>query len=126
MNKKNIVSFRTLKNKITNEEVNIYIHLPLQEDDGTWFCLIEVGEIEKKVYGIDSMQVIILSILAIREVLLNEVSDELEWLDGSSFLGFPLFVPMIFPDFERIEIEKKLQNEVDKTINDAVKKWVER
>ena len=122
MNKQNMMLSRVIKDKRTNKLINIYIYQPIQEDDMTWFSFVEIGDIKKKIYGIDSIQVIILAISTIREVLLNEILGEYEWVEGSEFLGFPLFVPMFLPDSERVKIEHKLRNEVNSTLNKVIVK----
>lgn len=79
---------------------------------GLFFC---IGDRVEKVYGIDSMQSIILSFGAIRSVL-ESMENELYWLEDLEFLGFPLFVPMYLPDNERNQIEKILEKETKKIL----------
>ncbi len=110
-----VVAERILINKITNAQVSVKLHQPLQENDD-WSCAFSIdGKIEK-VVGIDSMQALILALDVIRTQL-NEYINELYWLDDLEFLGFPLFVPMYFPDKER----KKIELLVDKESNNLLR-----
>ena len=120
-NKENTVFSRTVKNTKTGEKIKISISQPIKEDETTWYAYVEVGNFKKKVHGVDSIQVLILSFSLIREILLKNFSN-LEWLEGSKYLGFPLFVPMYFSDTTILELEEQLQKEINSKMNDTIKK----
>ena len=114
---------RLLINKSNNTKVEVRIYKPVQDGDD-WCCTFIIGSTKEKAYGVDSMQAHILSIDAIRHRLEN-ISDNLYWLDKLQFLGFPLFIPMYLPDEERKEIEATLKSEIDKLLEstkEAIKK----
>ena len=51
----------------------------------------------------------------IRDILKTKFND-LEWLEGSTHLGFPICTPMYFSDEDILKFEKNLQNEIDMLI----------
>jgi len=110
-NKSDAISTRKIKNLTTDTILLVMIHKPIRESED-WTCKFTIDSTSYKAYGIDSFQSLIMAIEGIR-VNLKKIPDELEWVEESTFLGFPMFVPMYLPSDEIDILEKKLSNDVD-------------
>jgi hypothetical protein len=80
---------------------------------GGWYAIIKVGNIEKKVYGEDSIQALILSIDAIRRILKKNFP-KLKSYNEKAYLSFPYFLPMYIDKQKQIEFEMYIENETKK------------
>lgn len=93
------------------KELVVVLYQPYEIDKDEWVCVFKLGEQKKKAHGIDSFQALIMAIEGIR-YLLDNTSINLNWCEGSNFLGFPKFVPMFLPDNYISDIESILEKKV--------------
>jgi len=110
-----MIAYRVLKNRKTNKNTTVSIRRPMQDEDGVWYVLIEIGEYNAKVHGEDSMQALILSFDAIRRHIDKNFKHELEW-NGSEFLGFPYSIPMFLPFKVIVDLENMLEQKVEEKL----------
>ena len=111
-----VVARRVLSEKgHPNREIVVSLGMPRPDrhKGGDWECPFLIEGIGKpkvqKVFGVDSMQALVIAIKGIR-VTLETVGRELFWLDGQIGTGFPLDVPTWGREFEsrvRLAIERE-------------------
>jgi len=100
------IASRTLKRKSGGVGLKVKIYKPEKESKGEWSCSFKIGNDKKKAHGIDSMQALVLAIDGIKRTLSKiEDIEDLYWIDGEGFLGFPAFVPMYLSDKKISDIE---------------------
>ena len=117
------IASRTLKRKQGNSSLEIILYKPEKNKDDEWSCRFKIGNEEKKAHGIDSMQAMLVAIDGIRRNLLELKNiEDIDWIDGRNFLGFPLFVPMYLSDSEIYEIENTVVSLEKKILQEREKK----